>query len=594
MRKVNINASEIPQFFKIGPFLLDQRQMSTLWCINENLRAAETELKSSSVLGDLLYDLDNIIYSLGLKGDVIGEKEGWEDIDAWKKGLATFKSAIDFERFQSQIPEIVSEELIYEFLLSIMWTSAILRVNPIFSLRHANIFEFWEHSKFQEFESGEVEKVLKLLDGVESTRSFTNNFQALPNNIRDKFHIINTQEPIESVEVSKIITFRSVGHQTPIQSDDQQVFLGMESNIDLEEPELIMGDLKHISSLLEDELDKNTKLVIFLSKKDNALLDNIKKVCEGYSDKCAIVTFGKAKEYPFEKVHATRMRELLSLVFKNHIPLYFEWDDFFLMSTGESVIEIDIIGDAELGLLTTFFSSCFSYRLLRFLEQISNAFCHEHVHKDYQRIYDAFLQFLYDEYEVFYKLGKDLLEKEEIAPEYTEKWYNTGLAYLRKNRYTDAIKCFKKAVEIKPDDIKAWYNMGLAFLETNEYDEAITSINKAVQLKPDYADAWYNMGFAYFGKNMYDDALNCFKKFVEIKPEDATAWYNIGFANFELNEFEEAIVSFKKAIQIKPDYADAWYNLGFAYQKINKFAEAEKCFKKASDLDPNLQYSSKS
>jgi tetratricopeptide (TPR) repeat protein len=47
----------------------------------------------------------------------------------------------------------------------------------------------------------------------------------------------------------------------------------------------------------------------------------------------------------------------------------------------------------------------------------------------------------------------------EIKPDYYEAYYGIGVAYASSNKFKEAIKAYKKAIEIKPSH-KAYYNMG--------------------------------------------------------------------------------------------------------------------------------------
>jgi Flp pilus assembly protein TadD len=155
---------------------------------------------------------------------------------------------------------------------------------------------------------------------------------------------------------------------------------------------------------------------------------------------------------------------------------------------------------------------------------------------------------------------------------------NLGIAYLKQNRYDEAIREFITAVSLKPDDADAHYNLGIAYLKQNRYDEAIKEFTTAVSLRPDFAEAHYNLGTAYGKQNRYDEAIKEFIITVTLRPDFAEAYDGLGTAYLDQNRYDEAVNEFVTAVKLKPDDADAHYNLGIAYGRQNRLDEAVKEF----------------
>lgn len=67
------------------------------------------------------------------------------------------------------------------------------------------------------------------------------------------------------------------------------------------------------------------------------------------------------------------------------------------------------------------------------------------------------------------------------------------------------------------------YDTGLDFLGKKMYDEAIDAYQKAVEIDPQYTKAYNDLGVTYYRKKMYDEAIAAYQKAIEIDPQYATA-----------------------------------------------------------------------
>ena len=61
--------------------------------------------------------------------------------------------------------------------------------------------------------------------------------------------------------------------------------------------------------------------------------------------------------------------------------------------------------------------------------------------------------------------------------------------YYKKRQWSDAEKCYGKALAVRPRVRPADYNLGNLFDETARPREAIEHYRKALELDPSYADA---------------------------------------------------------------------------------------------------------
>ena len=98
------------------------------------------------------------------------------------------------------------------------------------------------------------------------------------------------------------------------------------------------------------------------------------------------------------------------------------------------------------------------------------------------------------------------------------EWYNKGNELLNKDRYSEALSCFDRALPSFKDDkamaIKILNGRGNCFYYLQQYKEAIENYYKAFGIDKSLTTgkALYNMGTAYAELGAYKDAIHCFKQ----------------------------------------------------------------------------------
>ena len=98
------------------------------------------------------------------------------------------------------------------------------------------------------------------------------------------------------------------------------------------------------------------------------------------------------------------------------------------------------------------------------------------------------------------------------------EWYNKGNELLNKDRYSEALSCFDRALPSFKDDkamaIKILNGRGNCFYYLNQYKDAIENYYKAFGIDKSLTTgkALNNMGTAYAELESYDNAIHCFNQ----------------------------------------------------------------------------------
>ena len=70
-----------------------------------------------------------------------------------------------------------------------------------------------------------------------------------------------------------------------------------------------------------------------------------------------------------------------------------------------------------------------------------------------------------------------------LRPDYTEAYYNRGIAKHKLGRYTAAVEDYDTAIRLRPDYTEVYYNRGIAKRKLGRYTAAIEDYDTAIQLK---------------------------------------------------------------------------------------------------------------
>jgi len=166
---------------------------------------------------------------------------------------------------------------------------------------------------------------------------------------------------------------------------------------------------------------------------------------------------------------------------------------------------------------------------------------------------------------------KHLRKAMEIDPGWLDTKYSLGLALQRQGKIDVAIEFYKKVLASDSHLADAHSNLGVAYRQKGMVDEAISELRKALDINPDLAETHSNLGVAYGQKGMVDEAISELRKALDINPDLAETHSNLGVAYVYKGMLDEAVVHLKKAIAINPDYAEAHNSLAVAYYFKKKY-----------------------
>lgn len=163
----------------------------------------------------------------------------------------------------------------------------------------------------------------------------------------------------------------------------------------------------------------------------------------------------------------------------------------------------------------------------------------------------------------------DIVDVSQLAslPKKALKAYERGIKERGDGKIPAAIKSFEEAAREGPAFYHAFNNLGILYLRTERYREAEKAFRKALEINPRASQPSINLGSLFV--------------------QEADARRTEG-AKIYGDVLDQALDVLERTVKEHPRAAWAHYYLGAAYYKSEFFKEAEETLKKASDLEPSL------
>ncbi|MBX7041867.1 MAG: tetratricopeptide repeat protein [Ignavibacteria bacterium] len=200
---------------------------------------------------------------------------------------------------------------------------------------------------------------------------------------------------------------------------------------------------------------------------------------------------------------------------------------------------------------------------------------------------------------------------------------NRGNIFANMQKYDDAAKLYKRAIELRENSLLAHHNLGLVYLLKGNLDSAEIRFKRGIQIDPYAPDGYFQMATISNMRNKKDDAIFYLEKLQSVYPDyknsaqilaelkegkgDKLSMVPKGFddkesvdykksilqrrsyANFSEGKIDDAIKDLKDLFAITDDStnkAGILNNIAMCYEKKGDKENEEKHFLMSLDYDP--------
>lgn len=167
--------------------------------------------------------------------------------------------------------------------------------------------------------------------------------------------------------------------------------------------------------------------------------------------------------------------------------------------------------------------------------------------------------------------------------------YTQGMEAMKSEDYTGAVQLFDDLIEAEYRLPEAYRSTGLAYMKKKEYPEAIAAFSRSLLYmeEPDIPfekDAMFYLAEARMQYGEIEKAVQVYTDILKIE-ENAEAFFLRGKGYFALGDYERAKKDFDRALDGCRDYE--WYmNIYQIYADQDKKAEGNEYLNRALELTP--------
>jgi GlpG protein len=138
--------------------------------------------------------------------------------------------------------------------------------------------------------------------------------------------------------------------------------------------------------------------------------------------------------------------------------------------------------------------------------------------------------------------------------------FDRAYLLLVRERYEEAVPLLLEAVEVQPKLVEAWHNLGIAYVRLDRYDEAVECVRRELELPRGGGEQTR-------------------RRLIELTMQ-------AGRHDAQAGRWADAAARFREAAGLTPHRAAAWAALGAALVEAGQFGEAERALAHATELDP--------
>ena len=92
--------------------------------------------------------------------------------------------------------------------------------------------------------------------------------------------------------------------------------------------------------------------------------------------------------------------------------------------------------------------------------------------------------------------------------------------YYVEYKYNEAVDIYSQLLEWEPENYMVLSNRSAAYIKLEKWNEALNDAVMSTKLKPDWGKTWGRLGAALYGQDKLDEALVAYNKANELEPSN--------------------------------------------------------------------------
>ncbi len=155
------------------------------------------------------------------------------------------------------------------------------------------------------------------------------------------------------------------------------------------------------------------------------------------------------------------------------------------------------------------------------------------------------------------------------------QWFEEGSACDAARGCSDkAIEAYKQSIHLDENLTDAHVNLGFAYLEKEEYEEALKCFSKVAELESENPESYNNLGYVYEKMDRLGAAKQMYERALQVRCDDVEALINIAHIADLQGDYQGALESYRSAIKASPESVSPHFCLATLYDRHDMFDEA--------------------
>ncbi len=172
----------------------------------------------------------------------------------------------------------------------------------------------------------------------------------------------------------------------------------------------------------------------------------------------------------------------------------------------------------------------------------------------------------------------------DLDPDLMDARLQRGIAYIKLEKYVDAINDLSIVLSRDPENPKATYRRAQARFATGDFKGAAVDVKASLAVNKTFSPSWELLGDIHVESKDYQSALVAYTKTVEYAPKEIAYLLKKVRIELLLNLTAEAISDCDEILNIEPEFYEAYYIRSRAKKLMGDVEGALK------DLDKGLEF----